>query len=72
MGEMCLWFYDIGLWWFFVVGWVECGGSFVNGYGNFVLCFYIIWGIGSGVLEYFICCCKEYEVCGLIIFKYCY
>lgn len=54
VGEKWVWLWEYGIWFFLVVGWVECGGYIVIGYGNLVLWFYIVWGIGLGIVEFFI------------------
>lgn len=53
MGEKCDWLCGMGYWIFLVVGWVEWGGVDVLFNGNLVLWFYVIWGIGFGVVEVF-------------------
>lgn len=54
VGEKWVWLHECGVRFFFVVGWVECGGYIVNGHGNSVLRFYIMWGIGLVLVELFV------------------
>lgn len=46
------WMCQYGFDFFWVFNWVECG---FNQDGNFVLCFYMVWGIGWELVQVFKC-----------------
>lgn len=54
------------------VGWVERGDGWVDGYGNMVFRFYLIWGIGFEVVRVFVELVKKVVKKGIVEFRYWY